>query len=195
MKDDQPKFSENHAHQIVCPWWFCFSFDNPLRKIFQNPERMLKPYIKPGMTILEPGPGMGYFTIQMAKMTGESGKVLAVDLQQKMLEGIYHRAHKARIDSRIKLVKCTKESLGVTEPIDFCLIFWMLHEVPDKNHFLEEIYAVLKKDRLLLLVEPKIHVSQENFTKAVNMTEKMGFQIVEQPKIFFSYSVLIKKSS
>ncbi len=189
------KGKKKDNHQIVCPWWFCFSFDNPIRKIFHKPEKILKPFIKPGMTVLEPGPGMGYFTIEMAKLAGETGKVLAVDLQQKMLDRIYHRARKAGIESRIELIKSKTQSLGIKEPIDFCLVFWMLHEVPDKNHFLEEIYNVLKKDSMLFLAEPKIHVSQDNFFKTVKIAEKSGFQIVDQPKVFFSYTVLFKRSS
>ena len=70
----------------VCPWWLCYSFDNPLRRLIHNPQRILSPYIKQGMTVLDAGCGMGYFSIGMAKMVGDSGKVIAVDLQQKMLD-------------------------------------------------------------------------------------------------------------
>jgi ubiquinone/menaquinone biosynthesis C-methylase UbiE len=193
MKVNEPGFSRAGHHQIVCPWWFCFTFDNPLRKLFQNPERILKHYIRPGMTILETGPGMGYFTIPMAKMTGETGIVLAVDLQQKMLDGIHRRAFKAGIEKQIKLHKCTPDAIGINESIDFSLVFWMLHEVPDKSRFLGEIISVLKKDGLLLFAEPKIHVSQKNFLDAVRILEGLGLRIEEHPKIFFSYAVLLKK--
>ncbi|MFC1971060.1 class I SAM-dependent methyltransferase [Chloroflexota bacterium] len=44
-----------------------------------------------GWTVLDVGPGMGYFTIPLAKLVGDTGKVIAADLQQKMLDGILKR--------------------------------------------------------------------------------------------------------
>jgi ubiquinone/menaquinone biosynthesis C-methylase UbiE len=193
MKDNHKIVTKSGTHQIVCPWWFCFTFDNPLRKVFQNPEKILKPYIKTGMTILETGPGMGYFTIPLAKLTGRIGRVLAVDLQQKMLDGIYRRAYKAGVQEQIKLIKCTPDTIGIKEPVDFSLVFWMLHEVPDKYHFLREIANVLVNNGQLLLVEPKLHVSQKNFQEAVEIAEKIGLWVEERPRIFFSYAVLLRK--
>jgi ubiquinone/menaquinone biosynthesis C-methylase UbiE len=194
MKDKQPEPQIHSSHQHVCPWWFCFSFDNPLRKLFQNPEHILKPYIKPGMAVLDVGPGMGYFTVPLAKLTGENGRVIAVDLQQKMLAGIYRRAVKAKVEKRISLYKCTPDSIGVHEPIDFSLVFWMLHEVPDKARFLAEITAVLKRDGVLLFVEPKIHVSRKNFDKTVMIAEKTGLKPINRPRICMSNAILLKKS-
>ena len=87
----------------VCPPWCCFTFDNAFRRLLQNPNRILRPYIKPGWTVLDVGPGMGYFTIPMARLVGDTGKVIAADVQQKMLDGLDHRAFKAGVQERIKL--------------------------------------------------------------------------------------------
>jgi 2-polyprenyl-3-methyl-5-hydroxy-6-metoxy-1,4-benzoquinol methylase len=61
------------AHR-VCPPWCCFTFDNVFRRLLQNPNRILKPYVKPGWTVLDVGPGMGYFTIPLAKWSGKMVK-------------------------------------------------------------------------------------------------------------------------
>jgi ubiquinone/menaquinone biosynthesis C-methylase UbiE len=57
------------------------------------------------MTVLEPGPGMGFFTLEIAKLVGPSGRVVAVDVQFRMIEGLKRRARKAgvlnRIDARV----------------------------------------------------------------------------------------------
>ena len=57
------------------------------------------------MTVLEPGPGMGFFTLEIAKLVGSSGRVVAVDVQPQMIEGLKRRARKAglldRIDARV----------------------------------------------------------------------------------------------
>ena len=180
-------------HQRVCPWWCCFTFDNIFRKVVQDPERIMKPYIERGWTVLDVGPGMGYFTIPLARLVGDTGRVIAADLQQKMLDAIYHRALRAGVQDRIKLHRSTSDTIGLNESIDFCLAFWMVHEVPNRSRFFSEISSMLKRDGLLLLVEPKLHVSRENFNKTLGIASSVGLSTKDQPKIFLSYSALLKK--
>jgi ubiquinone/menaquinone biosynthesis C-methylase UbiE len=182
-----------YGQQCVCPWWLCFTFDNWFRRLVQNPEHILKPYIKPGWTVLDVGPGMGYFTIPLARLVGNTGKVIAADLQQKMLDGIYNKALKAKVQGLIKLHKSTPDSIGISESIDFCLAFWMVHEVPDRARFLSEILSKLKQDGLILFVEPRLHVSKENFNQTLGIAKSMGFSVVGEPRIFLSNSALLKK--
>jgi ubiquinone/menaquinone biosynthesis C-methylase UbiE len=179
----------------VCPWWLCFIFDNPLRRFFQNPRRILSPYVKEGWTVLDVGPGMGYYTIPLARIVGPTGKVIAADLQEKMLKAVHSRAVKAGVEKRIVLHQAKPDSIGVIEPVDFCLAFWMVHEVPDKKRFLGQIAAILKPGGLLLFVEPKLHVSQAKFLATVQIAAGVGFQNVERPSIFISNAVLFKKGA
>ena len=178
---------------FVCPWWFCFTFDNILRKLFHNPESLLASYITRGATVMDIGAGMGYFTIPLARMVGAAGKVIAADLQQEMLTAIYKRARKVQLTERIIFHQCTAEKIGVTEPIDFCLAFWMLHEVPDQHSFLGEISAILKSNGFLLLVEPKLHVTMEKFLISVDAARVAGLSVIDWPAVRFSYAVLMQK--
>jgi ubiquinone/menaquinone biosynthesis C-methylase UbiE len=179
--------------QMLCPRWMCFSFDNFLRKTVQNPTRILKPWVKPGDTVLDVGPGVGYFTLPIARLVGEKGHVIAADLQVEMLNTIGQRAAKAGLDKIIALHRCTPESIGVAGPVDFALAFWMVHEVPDRVRFLGEIYAALKPGGLFLLAEPRIHVLRASYNVTRDMALNAGFVPVEEPKIFLSYAVLLKK--
>ena len=78
----------------VCPWWLCFTFDNPLRRLIHNPDRLLRSWIAPGQTAIDIGCGMGYFTLPMARLVGNSGRVIAVDLQAQMLDRLQRRAER-----------------------------------------------------------------------------------------------------
>jgi ubiquinone/menaquinone biosynthesis C-methylase UbiE len=147
----------------------------------------------PGWTVLDVGPGMGYFTIPLAKLVGNSGKVIAADLQKQMLDGIYRRALKAGLQDRIKLQQSTPDKIGISEPIDFCLAFWMVHEVPDRSRFLNEISSGLKAGGLFLLVEPRFHVSRENFNETLQIAKNARLIAQNPPSIFLSYSALLKK--
>ena len=180
-------------HQHVCPWWLCFTFDNIFRKLFHNPDDILASYIHSGSTVLDVGAGMGYFTIPIARLVGNTGKVIAADLQKEMLQVVAHRARKANLESRIVPHLCTPDRIGINEAMDFCLAFWMVHEVSDQHHFLSEVLSILKINGLLLLVEPKMHVTRHSFAETLNIAKSVGLSIINQPEILFSYSALLKR--
>jgi ubiquinone/menaquinone biosynthesis C-methylase UbiE len=179
--------------QVLCPRWLCFAFDNPLRRLVQNPKNILKQYVKEGFTVLDVGPGIGYFTIPLARMVGDSGKVIAADIQPQMLEGVRRRALKAGIADRIRLHLGTPDSIGIRGPIDFCLAFWMVHEVPDRSRFINEIAFNLKPGGQFLVSEPKLHVSKESYDMTLEIAKSAGLILVSRPKIFISNSALLKK--
>jgi ubiquinone/menaquinone biosynthesis C-methylase UbiE len=180
-------------NDMVCPWWLCYSFDNPLRRLFHDPERLLGPYVKTGMTVVDIGCGMGYFTIGLARLTGPEGKVIAVDLQQQMLDALGRRSRKAGVADRIVLHRCRKESLGVEDTADFALAFWMGHEVPDKSRFFREIFALLKTGGRFLLVEPKYHVTLRSFRQTAAVCRETGFRVLEEPPVALSHAFLLGK--
>ncbi len=177
----------------VCPWWLCFTFDNIFRKLIHDPVKILRPYIKTGDTVLDIGPGMGYFTIPMAQIVGENGRVIAADIQEKMLLALSKRAEHAGVEKRIIMHLCPPDFLDVKQKVDFILGFWMVHEVPDKQRFLNELFLVLKDNGTFLLVEPSIHVTKANFAETVNLAVKAGFTLGESPRILTSRSALLVK--
>jgi predicted methyltransferase len=58
----------------VCPWWIGYLLLSPLRRLGQDPAKILAPYVREGMTVFEPGAGMGYFTLELARRVGPSGR-------------------------------------------------------------------------------------------------------------------------
>jgi ubiquinone/menaquinone biosynthesis C-methylase UbiE len=175
----------------ICPWWLCYTFDNPLRRFIQNPEKILKPYVREGDTVLDVGPGMGYFSIPLARLVGEKGRVFAADVQQEMLNVLQKRAQKAGVEQRITLHLCEKESLGLNTKFKFALAFWMVHEVPEQETFFKEIRSLMKPNGELLISEPTIHVSKVVYDESVKKAIKVGFALKGNPSIFLSRSALL----
>ena len=177
----------------VCPWWCCLTFDNFLRKLLQDPVAIVSKYIAPGDTVLDIGPGQGFFTVPMARMVGESGTVIAIDVQNAMLSRLMSRAEQRGVANRItpRLVK--PDSLALDVQADFVLAFWMVHEVPDRNRLLKEMYDALKPGKSLLIAEPTVHVSGRRFRETVAEARGIGFTLVGEPDIFFSRSALLRK--
>lgn len=184
---------DDHSN-FTCPWWLLFTFDNPLRKLVHNPHKILSPLIMPGNTVLDVGCGMGYFTLELARLVGDNGKIIAADMQPQMLTGLIRRLENTGLDARVQTRLSTARKIGISEPIDLALAFWMVHEVTDREAFLTEIYEALRPQGKFLIVEPKIHVNKQNFFKTVLICQKIGFAAVQETSIFMSRSMVFIKN-
>jgi ubiquinone/menaquinone biosynthesis C-methylase UbiE len=178
----------------VCPWWLAYTFDNPLRKLFHKPHIMLAPYVKEGMRAMDVGCGMGFFSIGMAKLVGDHGKVFSVDLQSKMLEITEKRARRAGVAQRIFIHRCAPDTLGIDEKVDFILTFYMVHEVRDQLDFFNQLLSNLNPGGKILIAEPKFHVSAEEFQKTLKIAQSAGLKTCAQPPIRFSHAVVLEAS-
>jgi len=178
----------------VCPWWGGYFIDNRFRRLLHNPEKILAPYVQQGMTVMDFGCGMGLFSIAMAGLVGEGGCVLAVDVQQKMLDTLQGRAERAGVADRIRTHRCKPDTLGVDGPVDFVLAFWSAHEVPDLHGLLEDVHGCLVGGGKLLVAEPRGHVSAAAFAEMVASAEQAGLSIQDEPHIRFSRAVAFVKA-
>ena len=180
----------------VCPPWVGRLMINPVRKLVQNPQKILSGYIQPGMNVLEVGPGMGYFTIPMAKMLHPGGKIVCVDVQEKMLNVLKSRAAKANTNGTVETVLASVNSLNVQhwkEKIDFALLFAVVHEVPDQKMLFNEVFNCMKPGGVVLFAEPKGHVNDKMFQTSINIAESMGFNKVNTKPISGSQVVELLK--
>lgn len=166
----------------TCPWWLGYLLASPVRRLFENPAARLAPYIRAGMLVLEPGSGMGFFTLELARLVGPRGRVVAVDLQERMIAGLRRRAQRAGLADRIDGRCCTPDDLGIGDlagRVDFAVLFHMLHEVSDQNRFLQAIHEALKPGGGMLIVEPRGHVSAEAFQASRATAQAVGLVIAE----------------
>jgi len=177
----------------VCPVERAGHLDNRIRRWLQNPHKILRPYIKEGITVLDLGCGPGFFSIDMAQMVGKSGQVIASDLQEGMLQKVKDKIKGTELEERITLHKCEENKIGVSEHVDFVLLFYMVHEVPNKEEFFKEIGTILNPNGQVLIVEPPFHVSKSAFEETVRKAKDLGFIDVEGPKVLFSKTVILKK--
>ena len=178
----------------ICPTWGAGGLDNSVRKLLHNPQKILKPYIKEGMTVLDVGCGPGFFSVEMAKMSNGIEKVIAADVQEGMLNKIRKKIKGTTLEQRIELHKSDYENIGVVEKVDFVLAFWMIHEVRNQKKFFEELMSILKPEGLIFIIEPKFHVPKKAFNEMVNMLKEIGLTIIETPKVFLSRTVILTKN-
>jgi len=191
----QEKSKMSDRKNRVCPVERAGSLDNRIRRWVQNPQKILRPYIKPGMTVLDIGCGPGFFSLEMAQLVGSSGRVIASDLQEGMLRKLKDKIQGTELEARITLHKCEEYKVGVLDKVDFILIFYMLHEVPDQEKFLDEIKSILKPNGQVLIVEPHFHVSKSAFEEVIRKACGTGFILTDRPKVFLSKTAALKKAN
>lgn len=181
----------------VCPVWVGYLLASPLRRwITGKPESLLAPYVKEGMTVLEPGPGMGFFTLPLARMVGSTGRVIAVYIQPRMLDKLEQRAHEADLLDRIELREAEPDHFTVAKwenTIDFALAFAVVHETPSPDAFFLELAAALKQKGVVFFAEPSGQVGQAAFELEIDAARHAGFVLVSRPRVRGSRAAVLRK--
>jgi ubiquinone/menaquinone biosynthesis C-methylase UbiE len=181
-----------------CPWWLGYLLVVPVRRLIQDPKKILRPHVDLGMTALDVGCGMGFFSLDMARWMGPNGRVVCVDLQPRMINALKRRADRAGLTARIDARVCKAGDLGVSDldgQVDFAVAFYMVHEVPDSPVFLRQVHSVLKPGGRFLMAEPRGHVSEDAFQKSTSLALEAGFRLVDAPRIWRSRTALFQKGS
>ena len=182
----------------LCPVWAGYALLNPLRKLFQHPRKILQPYVREGMRVLDVGSAMGYFSIPIAQMVGNTGMVYCIDVQQKMLDVLRRRAARRGLQQRIQTRLARQDSLEIDDlqgQIDFALAFAVVHEVPDRSRLLREIAQALKPRAMLLVAEPLRHASRNDYRCAVGAAMDSGLVLLGRPRIRRARTALFQKPS
>ncbi len=186
--------SQKQEKQHTCPVEIAGMLDNFFRRVIQNPKKILASHFKGDITVVDLGCGPGFFTVEIAKQLGKSGKVIAVDVQQGMLDIVKNKIMNQAFESKIILHKAGFDSLNLTEKVDIILAFYVVHEIKRANFF-GELKAILNPDGKLFIVEPMLHCSKKDYLKMIENLLSEGFVVVEKPKIFFSRAVILKLQS
>jgi len=182
----------------VCPFWIGYLLASPIRRLWHNPEKILEPYINLGMKVLDMGCAMGFFSLPMAKMVGSQGKVICIDVQERMVRSLVKRAQQAGLHERIETRVCSDSSFcleDMKEEIDFALAFAVVHEVPDCLPFFSQVCRALKPAGRLLLAEPKGRVSNNDFEEFISAAQAGGLEVAGRPYIRSARAVLLQKHS
>jgi ubiquinone/menaquinone biosynthesis C-methylase UbiE len=181
----------------VCPWWVGYVLASPIRRLMQDSLPIVRPFVSAGMTVLEPGPGMGFFTLELARLVGREGRVVALDVQPRMIASLRRRAERAgfidRIDARV-VPAATMALESYEGAVDFVLAFAVVHETPSAATFFREAARAMKPGASLLLAEPAGHVSQAEFNEELALAAEAGLAAVDRPSVRGSRAAILRRS-
>ena len=189
--DEEPR--KHH----VCPWWVGYLIMSPLRKIGENPDAILRPLVRPGMTAVDIGCGMGFFSLPLARMVGAEGRVVGVDVQRKMLSSLQRRARRKGLDRIIETRIATQEDLcldDLSSQVDLVLAVHVVHETAYPRRFLTRCHEVLRPEGKMLMIEPDGHVGDDEFEASRKLALDVGFAECERLELSRSRALLLERS-
>jgi len=177
----------------ICPAAHAGLLDLRLRRWLQDPNRILSPFISPGMTVLELGCGPGFFIVDMARLVGDSGRVVACDIQEEMLDRLRRKLSGTTLEGRVVLHRSEEGRIGWTGTADFILAFYVVHEIPDQPALFAELLAILRPGGSILVVEPPLHVSAREFARSMATARAAGFTVGSGLKMLFHKTALLSR--
>ena len=110
-----------------------------------------------------------------------------------MLQKLRDKIQGTELEGRVTLHKCAENSTNMSEHVDFILLFYMVHEVPNVEGFFSELETILNPGGKVFMVEPPFHVSKKAFENTIKKANDAGLSVVERPKLFLNKAVLLKK--
>lgn len=180
---------------LPCPTWISWlvELDNPFAKAHQAKAIVKNLELDVGMSVLDVGCGTGRVTIPIAEAIGPKGEVEAMDLQEGMLEKVKHKATKLGL-ANIKFTKGEITTYPLTaNKYDRIVLVAVLGEIPNQSHALQNIFAALKSDGVLSIVETIFDIHFQSQKKVIELAKKNGFIEKKLTGKWFAYSVNFKK--
>ena len=120
---------------------------------------------------------------------------MALDIQQKMLDGVMRRAKKMGLEKRIKPHLATESDLNLQVEARFILAFYMVHEIPDPDRFLDQVAENLSANGRFMMVEPPFHVSSKDFRRSIVLAEASGLDLEDRYGIPFGRTAVFRKAA
>lgn len=183
-----------YFYKFPMPEFLANAIDNPLRRKIQPPAEMpLRHGIAPGMRVLEVGPGNGRYTVETARRVGSAGKVIAVDIEPKMIERLEQRVQAEGITNLEGQVANVYDLPFEAGTFDAVTLITVISEIPEPGRAMREFYRVLKPGGTLAFSELIFDPDYPLASTLVRMAGDAGFRLKKKVGNFFAYTVVFEK--
>ncbi len=171
-----------------------YFLNSPLRRKMQPPEKVVGWMdIRPGMQVLELGPGPGTFTFEAAKLAGPEGQVYAVDIQPQMIAKLEAEIKRRGVSNVSPKVASAYELPLPDQSVDRAFMITVLCEIPDRQRALGEIKRVLKPDGLLAVGEALFDPDYPRRRTVIAWCRQAGFELVGSYGSWLHYLLVFRQ--
>ncbi len=145
---------DHHDHSFDDPEKYAQRWNDPARDEWQQPQAIIEAMeIEEGMAVADIGAGTGYFIPHLAEAVGEEGTVLAVDIEQSMLDYIDDMAEELELDN-VETVLATGDGSGLEEAsVDRIITVNTWHHIPNRAQYSAHLLERLTDDGSVWVVD------------------------------------------
>lgn len=181
-------------YKFPIPQVFAGLIDNPFRRKIQPPDATaIRHGIEPGMTVLDVGPGNGRYTMSAARRVGEDGKVIAIDIEPKMIERVRARAAKEGVTNIEARLADVYDLPFEDATFDLIYMIAVISEIPEPIRAMRECHRVLKPDGSLVFSELFFDPDYPLARTLIRWAEKASFRMKQKVGNFFYYTLIFEK--
>jgi len=182
------------THSLACPASVSWLVDNPFMNAIAGPEIIFqRMQLDDGMIVLDVGSGPGRLTLPAAKLVGERGEVVALDIQQKMLTKLQHRLEQTGIKN-VSLIHAGAGKGKIQDDyFDRAILVTVLGEIPNQQQAIDEIYTALKPGGILSVTELVLDPHYTSKKKLRGLCKKAGFSETALYAHWWTYTMNFKK--
>jgi ubiquinone/menaquinone biosynthesis C-methylase UbiE len=178
----------------VFPHQFAWLIDNPLRRALISPRRLANRLpLRPDSTVLEVGPGSGYFSVELARRVPE-GHLHLVDIQPEML-----RKARTKLQAHgLRNISFTTIDAGAGFPFaparfDIAVLVSVLGEVTNPGACLLAVFDVLRPGATLAIHESVPDPDLIRLDRLLELTQKSCFTLTRRHGPRFNYTALLRR--
>ena len=183
-----------HFHKFPIPQFLANAIDNPFRRRIQPPvETAVRHGIRPGMTVLDVGPGNGTYTLGAAEIVGEQGKVIAIDIEPKMIERVQNRITQMGVKNIEPRIADVYALPFENDYFDLIYMITVIGEIPDTDRALQEFHRVLSPSGTLVFSEIILDPDYPLADTLVRKASANNFQLKKKIGNFFHYTLIFEK--
>ena len=166
---------------------------NPLRGLIHPVRRTLeRARVEPGATVLEVGPGTGYFSVETSRMIGGGGRLLCLDIQRPMLAELAEHLREAGvINADLLLGDATRLPLA-DDSVDSAYLVAVLGEIPDRPQALQELRRVLRREGVLSITETLTDPDYQLEDSVRDVCRAVGFEPLEHVRGLLGYTMTFR---
>lgn len=177
MANGDKSYRNSFSGKGVFPPRYAFTLLLPLRNVFLSPQKLIKRLdLQENDTVLEVGPGPGYFSAKVAKEL-KKGKLVLADIQQEMLDYAKKRLESRNIHN-VEYRLCNGKTLDFdSKSVDRVFMVTVIGEVSNKREYLREMHRILKDDGVLSISELAGDPDKMNMEELKNLVCSEGFRV------------------
>jgi len=172
--------TQRYKSSRACPYSWRWMLDNLPRRVVHPLRSTVDGFhIDKGQTVLEVGPGTGYFTVEVARRLGVEGLLVCVDIQPEMIGALRRRLLRKGVVNALPVVG---NALGLPlaeGSVDCAFLVTVLGEVPDRAKALVELRRVLRAGGILSITETLPDPDYQFPDVVRDLCRASGFRLVE----------------